>query len=67
MGQDLPPQVLNELVTRIDALEKEAAASRAFRGALIGAFRAFFVVLGIRWLPDQPRTGQAPADSEPPN
>jgi hypothetical protein len=53
-GDDLPPDVLNEIITRLDALEKEAATSEQFRGALIGAFRAFFVVLGIRWLPDKP-------------
>lgn len=53
-GDDLPPDVLNEIITRLNALEKEAEASKDFRAAVIGAVRAFVVVFGIRWLPDKP-------------
>jgi hypothetical protein len=58
-------EMLNEIVTRLDALEKEATASKEFRVAVVGAIRAFLVVFGIRWLPDQPRTGPDPAEREP--
>lgn len=42
---DLPPDVLDELITRIERLEKNQAA-------LEGAIRAFIVVFGVRRLPD---------------
>ena len=51
---EVPRDVLNEIVSRLDALERDAAASKDFQAALIGAFRAFLVVFGIRWLPDKP-------------
>jgi hypothetical protein len=51
---EVPRDVLNEIVSRLDALENEAAANKDFQAALIGAFRAFLVVFGIRWLPDKP-------------
>lgn len=58
---DLPPDVLNELITRIDALEKEQAENKEFRTAVESAVRAFLVVFGIWRLPDQPRhTPHAP-------
>jgi len=51
-------ELLNELVTRIEKVEKEQAA-------FMGALQAFIVVLGVRRLPDPPRNGPDPADREP--
>jgi hypothetical protein len=47
-------ELLNELVRRVEKLEENQAA-------IEGAINAFIVVFGIRRLPDEPRTGPAPA------
>lgn len=46
MGDDVA-EMLNEIITRLEKIEENQAT-------LEGAIRAFFVVYGIRRLPDPP-------------
>lgn len=53
----LPPGALDELITRIEDLEK-------FKEAVEGTIQAAITVYAVRRLPDQTRTGPVPAVSE---
>lgn len=48
----LPPGALDELITRIDELERKQAEADEFKAAVEGAVRAFIVVFGIHTLPE---------------
>jgi hypothetical protein len=50
----LPPGALDELITRIDELERKQAEADEFKAAVEGAVRAFIVVFGIHTLPEPP-------------
>lgn len=60
-----PPGVVDELFTRIEELEAREKDREARTRALEDAARAFAVVYAIPRLPEEPRIGPAPADSEP--
>lgn len=62
----LPPGALDELITRLDALEKEQAKHQEFRTAIERPLRAFLVVLGIWRLPDPEGGGDERRDGEGP-
>jgi hypothetical protein len=55
----LPPGALDELITRVETLEREKAADHERIAVLEGAINALVVVYGVRRLPtpDQPGDG----------
>jgi hypothetical protein len=49
-----PPGKVDELLTRIEELERKVALAEEIQAALVGAVNAFIVVYGVRRLPTPP-------------